>query len=448
MPDNRARKVEAVRRRSSPRGVPAHGSPGGLADFAVVGIGASAGGLDACRKLIGALPTNNGMAFILVQHLDPTHESMMVDLLAGHTSMTVRQATDGMPIERDHLYIIPPGTYLSVGNGALHLSQPHARHGARLPFDFLLHSLAEECGARAICVILSGTGADGSLGLKAVKENGGLVIAQDPDEAGYDGMPRSAIMTGCGRPRASGGRDSRSARQIRPSDRPLAHDRAVWLRRMTVHAWLPEIIDLLRTKTAHDFTLYKQGTLQRRIERRMAMAAIETDDMDRYLDMLRGRRDGARSSCQGLAHQCHQLLPRPGGVRSPGEEDRSRPGPQASRPISRCASGLPVAARARRPILSRSSSAKQITAAKRNIKLQVFASDVDPDAVASAREGLYPETIEADVSPARLARFFTQGRPRLPDIAGFARDGGFHGAGCAGRSAILPSRPRFRAGIC
>ena len=143
-----------------------------------------------------ALPAGNGMAFILVQHLDPTHESMMVDLLAGHTSMTVRQATDGMPIERDHLYVIPPGTYLSVGDGALHLSQPQARHGARLPFDFLLHSLAEECGARAICVILSGTGADGSLGLKAVKEKGGLVIAQDPDEAGYDGMPRSAIMTG------------------------------------------------------------------------------------------------------------------------------------------------------------------------------------------------------------------------------------------------------------
>ena len=145
---------------------------------------------------MGALPAGNGMAFILVQHLDPTHESMMVDLLAGHTSMTVRQATDGMLIEREHLYVIPPGTYLSVGNGALHLSQPQARHGARLPFDFLLHSLAEECGARAICVILSGTGADGSLGLKAVKEKGGLVIAQDPDEAGYDGMPRSAIMTG------------------------------------------------------------------------------------------------------------------------------------------------------------------------------------------------------------------------------------------------------------
>src|SRR6476661_11097509 len=136
MPDNRARKVEAVRRRrrSSPRGVPAHGSPGGLADFAVVGIGASAGGLDASRKLISALPNNNGMAFILIQHLDPTHESMMVDLLVGRTSMTVRQATDGMRVEPNHLYVIPPATYLSLANGALCLSQPEVSHGARLPF--------------------------------------------------------------------------------------------------------------------------------------------------------------------------------------------------------------------------------------------------------------------------------------------------------------------------
>ena len=165
-------------------------------DFPVVGIGASAGGLEACTKLLGALPSDNGMAFILVQHLDPRHESMMAELLAHRTSMTVVQAADGMLLEREHLYIIPPGTYLSVSNGALHLSQPEARHGARLPFDFLLRSLAEEYGERAICVILSGTGADGSLGLKAVKEKGGLVIAQDPDEAAFDGMPRSAILTG------------------------------------------------------------------------------------------------------------------------------------------------------------------------------------------------------------------------------------------------------------
>src|ERR1700721_364215 len=183
MPASRPPQANTAGRRSTRRAGTLSSPPRDPGEVPVVAIGASAGGLDACRKLVDALPPGNGMAFILVQHLDPTHESMMVDLLIGHTSMQVRQATDGMPLERDHLYVIPPGTYLPVVNGSLHLSQPQARHGARLPFDFLLHSVAEECGARAICVILSGTGADGSLGLKAVKEQGGLVIAQDPDQA-------------------------------------------------------------------------------------------------------------------------------------------------------------------------------------------------------------------------------------------------------------------------
>jgi two-component system CheB/CheR fusion protein len=232
------------------------------------------------------MPADSGMAFILVQHLDPTHESMMVDLLASHTSMTILQATDGMLIEPDHFYVIPPGTYLSVGNGALHLSQPAARHGARLPFDFLLHSLAKDCGARAICIILSGTGADGSLGLKAVKENGGCVIAQQPEEAGYDGMPRSAIMTGlvdlvlpvAEIPAALAGRRERATNALAQGPSAGADREG---------DALPEIIDLLRLETAHDFALYKRGTLQRRIERRMAMASIEAIDMHVYLERLR-----------------------------------------------------------------------------------------------------------------------------------------------------------------
>lgn len=144
-----------------PRGPP---SP----KFSIVAIGASAGGLDACTKLISSLSANTGMAFILIQHLDPHHESLMADLLAGHTSMVVEQAQDGMIIAPEHLYVIPPGSYLSVGKGVLHLTQPKARHGARMPFDFLLNSLATDCAAQTIGVILSGTGADGSLGLKAL----------------------------------------------------------------------------------------------------------------------------------------------------------------------------------------------------------------------------------------------------------------------------------------
>jgi two-component system CheB/CheR fusion protein len=152
-------------------------------DFPVVGLGASAGGLEAFTKLFTALPADSGMAFILIQHLDPTHKSMMVGLLGSHTSMKVLQATDGMKIERDHVYVIPPGAYLSIRDGSLHLSVPRERHGARMPLDFFLSSLAEQYGERAVCAILSGTGADGSLGLKAVKEKGGLVIVQDPEGA-------------------------------------------------------------------------------------------------------------------------------------------------------------------------------------------------------------------------------------------------------------------------
>src|ERR1700730_6473197 len=196
MTGQRPHQAEAARPRPSRRSSPRRGSPLGRDSFPVVGLGASAGGLDAFRRLLAVLPAGTGMAFILIQHLDPTHASMMVDLLAGHTPLKVQQAAEGMPLDREHIYLIPPGAYLSIRGGALRLSEPSERHGARLPFDFFLRSLAEELGERAICVILSGTGGDGSLGLKAVKEKGGLVIVQDPDDAEYDGMPRSAIMTG------------------------------------------------------------------------------------------------------------------------------------------------------------------------------------------------------------------------------------------------------------
>ncbi len=163
------------------------------ATFAVVGIGASAGGLVACQKLLDTMPADHGMAFILVQHLDPSHPSLMAELLARHTTMRVHQAGEGMLIVPDTLYAIPPGTYLSVVQGALHLSQPDAPHGARLPFDFLLHSLAEEYSGRAVGMVLSGTGYDGTLGVAAIRQNGGFVIAQQPSEAEYNGMPNSGI---------------------------------------------------------------------------------------------------------------------------------------------------------------------------------------------------------------------------------------------------------------
>ena len=346
------------------------------------------------------------MAFILVQHLDPTHESLMVDLLAGHTSMTVRQATDGMLLERDHLYVIPPGAYLSVVAGTLRLSKPQARHGARLPFDFLLHSLAQDCGARAVCVVLSGLGADGSLGLKAVKEQGGLVIAQDPDEAGYDGMPRSAIVTGAVDlvlpvskiPDALARRD-RQTTPTRPDDGSVPTEKE--------RDRLPEIIDLLRTRTVHDFTLYKPGTLQRRIERRLAMASIEASNMGRYLEMLQGNPTELDLLSRDLLINVTSFFRDPKvfdllAAKVIPELVKHQPEDRPLRVwIAGCSTGEETYSLA---MLFR----EEISASNPNIKLEVFASDVDADAVASAREGLYPATIEADVSPARLAQFFSK----------------------------------------
>ena len=406
MAKSRTPPAKTVRPSSGRRALLARGPPNRATDFTVVGIGASAGGLEACTKLFAALPAGNGMVFILVQHLEPNHASMMAALLATHTSMTVCEATDGMPLERNHLYVIPPGAYLSVADGALRLTEPREPHGARLPFDYLLHSMAAECGAQAICVILSGSGTDGSIGLKAVKEKSGLVIAQDPDEAGFGGMPRNAIMTG-------------AVDFVLPvAEIPKAlvkFNRRMLLARTqnglyleeTAQSWLPEIIELLRTKTGHDFSLYKQGTMQRRIERRMAMAAVEVDDMDRYLEVLRKDDDELDLVAKDLLinvtsffrdPSVFDLLEKkiiPGLIKDHGTD----------RPLRIWIAGCSTGEEAYTfTMLFR----EQISASNRNIKLQVFASDVDPEAVASAREGRYPETIKADVSPARLGRFFSK----------------------------------------
>ncbi|MPY69264.1 MAG: response regulator [Alphaproteobacteria bacterium] len=382
-----------------------HASSAEPVGLSVVGIGASAGGLEAFQKFFDAMPPDSGIAFILVQHLDPTHQSMMVDLLAPHTSMKIEHAADGMRPARNCIYVIPPGVYLSVRDGALQLSKPPGRH-VRLPFDFLLDSLADEFGERAVCVILSGTGADGSLGLKAVKETGGLVIAQDPGEAGHDGMPRNAIRTG-------------SVDLVLPVAKiPQAlvkYHRRMALMGMRSAAvpqgdardWLPAVIDLLSAETGHDFTLYKQGTLRRRIERRMAMAAIESDDLDRYLDVLRSDPDELDLLAKDLLinvtsffrdQAVFDLLAEkvvPDLVREHAAGSTLRIW------VAGCSTGEEAYSLA---MLFQ----EQIKASKHNVKLQIFASDVDADAVATAREGRYPETIEAEVAAERLARFFAK----------------------------------------
>lgn len=371
----------------------------------IVAIGASAGGLEAVSTLLDAIAPTTGMAFILVLHLDPSHRSMMVDLLADHTAMKIVEATDGSPLRPDHLYVIPPGRYLSLHFGALHLSPRQPLHGARLPFDFLLNSLAEGHGRQTFAVILSGTGADGSAGLAALKAAGGYAIVQQPEEADYDGMPRSAIETGLvdqilelrAIPHALAERAADIAKH------PAAPNDSV----SSTSAGLKEIIDFLKDKTSHDFRQYKRGTLERRIDRRIALLALERGDLPGYLELL--RRDPAERDllARDLLINVTRFF-RDSAIFAALAETvipaliQRLPDHKALRIwVAGCSTGEEAYSIG---MLCRDA----ITASGRDIKLQLFASDVDPDAIATAREGLYPFDIENAVPKDQLARFFVR----------------------------------------
>jgi two-component system, chemotaxis family, CheB/CheR fusion protein len=395
-----ARQAGEARPQPGDQALPKHAS----IDFPVVALGASAGGLDTFKKLFDAMPAGNGMAFVLIQHLDPKHESMMVDLLTGHTPMQVLQAADRMQVERDHVYLIPPGAYLAIRDGVLRLSKPLERHGARMPFDFFLRSLAEDCGERAICAVLSGTGTDGSLGLKAVKEKGGLVIVQDPQEAAFDGMPRSAIATGGADlvlpvaqiPQAlvQYGRQ----RYVKDGGNgPQAPDH--------VQAAFADIVDLLATSSPHDFSLYKRGTLQRRIERRMAMAGL--GDSAGYLQVLRKDSSERELLAKDLLINVTHFFRDP--VAFDELAETIVPELVQRQPLDRpLRIWVPGCSTGEEAYSITMLFLEQIAATRRNVKLQVFASDIDADCVAFARNGVYPDSIEADVAPELLARFFTK----------------------------------------
>ncbi len=381
-------------------------------NFPVIGIGASAGGLEACTMLLDRLAGAKGMAFIFVQHLGPGHESLLAGLLTAHTHMTVLEAVDGMPVEPDHFYIIPPACFLTLREGLLHVTATPDRQGARLPFDALLLSLAAACGARAACLVLSGNGADGSAGLVEIARRGGLVIAQQPEQAEFAGMPRSAIATG------------KVDQVLSLADMPGAL--AAWQspRSGGTHAaagltdQLPEIIDLLRTRTTHDFSLYKPGTLRRRVERRMAMAAIRAGEMGSYVTALQNDPAEIEQLASDLLIHVTSFF-RDASVFDVLAEtfipDLIAAGPvdQAIRIwVAGCSTGEEAYSLAM-------TFQEQVEAANSSRKLQIFASDADAQSVAFARDGFYPAAVAADVSAARLARFFVRedhGYRVLPEL--------------------------------
>ena len=377
-------------------------------DLLVVGLGASAGGLEALYKLFDAMPCDTGMAFVLILHLDPTHSSMMVDLLSGHTAMPVTEAADSMEVAPDRVYVIPPGAYLSISEGRLRLANPPERRGARMPFDVFLHSLAKDCGARAVCGVLSGSGADGSAGLLAVRQNGGLVIVQEPTEAAQAGMPRSAILTGsvdlvlpaAAIPAALLKHRHNSSRKRRPEREP-GEPAAI----NGEESALAGIIDLLRARKSLDFGLYKKGTLLRQIERRMASASIR--DMGLYLKAIHQDPDEIDRLAKGMLINVTHFF-----------RDQEAFDLLAEKIIPELVSRQPLEVPLRIWDAGCSTGEETysiamlfleaIASSQRNVKLQLFASDVADDALTVARNGLYPESIGKDVSPARLKRFFVK----------------------------------------
>jgi two-component system CheB/CheR fusion protein len=243
---------------------------------AVVGIGASAGGLEAFDELLRNLPTGTGMAYIFVQHLDPRHHSQLSELLGRATPLRVQDATQSMLIEPDHVYVIRPGTVLSVRGGALQVT-PRPDSGLQMPVDFFFRSIAEEFGGNSIGVVLSGSASDGTLGLKAIKAEGGITFAQKPETASFDGMPRSAIAAGCVdfvlSPSAIAQelvRISRHPYVTRPAEQQETAST------QELERDLSEIFNMLRNASGVDFSFYKHGTIRRRIFRRMALLKLES----------------------------------------------------------------------------------------------------------------------------------------------------------------------------
>jgi two-component system, chemotaxis family, CheB/CheR fusion protein len=253
--------------------------------FPIVGVGASAGGLEAFTQLLRSLPVDPGMAFVLIQHLAPTHESMLTELLSKTTAIPVREVKDGTTVEPDHVYVIPPDTEMVIFQGILHLAPREKTRGQHMPVDTFLRSLAQDRRNNGIAVILSGSGSDGSIGIRAVKGKDGIVFAQD-ETAKYDGMPKSAIHTGC-------------VDFVLPPDRIAAE-----LLRIRQHPYLAAVRDaetvqiinsdenalnkifiMLRSAKGVDFTSYKRSTIMRRITRRMLLQKAE--EIEKYVEYLR-----------------------------------------------------------------------------------------------------------------------------------------------------------------
>ncbi|WP_082880224.1 chemotaxis protein CheB [Methylomonas methanica] len=373
----------------------------------IIAIGASAGGLEAFEQFFTQVPANCSVAFVVIQHLDPNHQGMLPELLQRVTPLTVTQAGDRMKIAPNWVYVIPPNKDLSILHGKLHLLEPLAPKGLRLPIDSFFRALADDQHERATGVILSGMGSDGTLGLRAIKENAGLAVVQTPESAQFDSMPRSAINAGVAdivaTPPELWGKIL-AYLQHSPRGLHAVPDIVLELKNQSA---LDQIVILLRERTGNDFLLYKKNTIYRRIERRMGLHQIES--IAKYVRYL-------RENQQELDLLFKELLI---GVtnffRDPAVWEALKtdaipellaqyPAGKALRAwVAACSTGEEAYSLA--IIFKEALAASQ---APQPFKLQIFATDLDQDAIDKARQGLYPATIADDISAERLSRFFSK----------------------------------------
>ncbi len=372
--------------------------------FPIVGMGASAGGLEAFEKFFTNMPADSGMAFVLVTHLDPGHTSMMTELVGRFTPMPVAEITDDMPVAANRLYVIPPNRHLAIDQGILKLSPLPDHRGLRLPIDIFFRSLAADHSERAVAIILSGSGSDGALGLQAIHGAGGLCLAQDPATAGYDGMPQSAINTGLVDLVLT---PEQMPAQLLVYTKQFSSGKRIRAPLVGKADSIPlqKILSLLRQHTGHDFSLYKSSTILRRIERRMHLHDIRVHQVyGRYLEehpeeiqklfkeflilVTNFFRDA--EAFRVLKDKCvPQFLDR-------------RPEHQPLRVwVPGCGTGEEAYSLAM--VLQES-----LDEHRRADKINIFATDLDAESIAMARAGLYPLSIAMDVSSERLQRFFVK----------------------------------------
>lgn len=370
----------------------------------IVGIGASAGGLAAFESFFSAIPEETGleMGFVLVQHLSPDYKSMLTELVQRYTKMKVSEVTDGIKVQSNCVYIIPPGRDMALLNGCLQLLEPAEPRGFRMPIDFFFKSLAQDQGDRAIGIILSGTGCDGTQGVRAIKEAGGMVMAQNRESAEYDGMPLKAIETAL------------VDYELLPEQMPkklIAYARKAFSKQSEFEEpqlksdnTLNKICVIIRDRTGHDFSLYKPSTIQRRLHRRMAVQQIDTKDEylkflqqntteveELFRDILIGVTNFFRDP-EAFQVLQDQIIPQLFTGIEEGSEIRIW--------STGCSTGEEAYSIA---ILMR----EYLDGLKKNYSIKIFATDIDSHAIGVARAGIYPIGIAADLTSERLARFFS-----------------------------------------